>query len=100
MRSPKMFPSSESLVNTEKKALGVSVLLHPAGAVFPLQLAEEQVRPLEGTWFPKARGQGALSIPRAPSLPSLPARQLQRKVPWTVLWGELYLLPKIHMLKS
>lgn len=37
-----MVPSSESLLNTEKKALGVNVLVHPAGAVFPLQLTEEK----------------------------------------------------------
>ena len=33
----------------EGKALGVSVLLHAVGAVFPLPLTEEQVRPLKGT---------------------------------------------------
>lgn len=53
-----------------------------------------------GDLVSQGQGAGRPEHSQSPSLPSLPARQQQRKVPRTVLWGELYLLPKIHMLKS
>lgn len=91
-----MFPSSESLVNMEK-ALEVSVLLHPAGAVFPLRLTEEQVRP-GGDLVSQGQEQERPRHSQSPSLPH-PCKAAEEG-PRTVLWGELYLFPKIHMLKS